>query len=108
MPTAAFESAAHAEPAVPGLHGTSYEPLAEHPSPACACFLRLSDVALSEAGVPHSPVEAVAVLEPDQFESPGEPSSGSAPGLQAGWSSYPAASCAPLGEKLAQQLLQQL
>ena len=60
---AAFESAAHAEPAVPGLHGTSYEPLAEHPPPSCACFLRLSDVTPSEAGIPHSPVEAVAVLE---------------------------------------------
>lgn len=104
----AFESAVHAEPAVPGLHGTSCELQAEHPSPSCACFLRLSGVALSEAGKPHSPVAAVAVQERDQLEGPSEPSSGNAPEFQAGWSSCPAASCAPPGGKLARPLLQQL
>ena len=105
---AAFASAVHTEPAELGLHDTSCELQAEHPLPSCACFLRLSGVALSEAGIPHSPVAAVAVQEPDQLEGLGGLSSGNAPRLQAGWSSCPAASCAPLGGKLAQQLLRQL
>lgn len=105
---AAFESAVHAVPAVPGWHDTSCEHPAEHPSPACACFQRLSGVALSEAGKPHAPAAAVAEPGLNQLEGPGAPSSGSAPESQAGWSSCPAASCAPPGRKLGRQLLQQL